>query len=457
VTARGRVRWALPAAAAAIYLAAVLLWVGGDRRSARAVFPAGSVWNTGDKGLSLAYAYLAAVGGGGKVAVMTRSLDATPLPVRAVLFRVEPSSGGEDDVRGDDGGDGNGGNDADDGNDRDNGKARHRDAKKGDTGPQDKAAPRDVARAASGEPLVSVAEAAWVRGGGRLVLAIAAGGGALEVTPLARPQPAQKVFPIWPGVERLLPDPERALGGLQLVQMHVLWVAGEAAIVARVSLGEGDLIVLSCPEVLHNELLARGDHLALLAALAGRQPARSGMEDPRPVYFDERTHGAMEKAGVAEILNSWGLGPLLVLLCLAAAAAWWRAAVRVGPAERDDLDVRSDAVELLDSLADLYHRALGRGDALRLYRDSLTRTVAADTGLKGAALAARVAGLAPGLPPEVAEAVPAAAPAAPGAPAAPAPPSGGEARAGDLSPAAFRNGLQILNEAFRRLDDAKRR
>ena len=499
MTARERLRRALPAAAAAIYLAAVLLWVGGDRRSARAVFPAGSVWNTGDDGLSLAYAYLGASAGAASVAVMTRSLDAAPLPARGVLFRVEPDAGldavrralsaaGRDGGDGDDDGSGEspGGGKAGEAGKGDKADKSAKDSKKddqsakgsrkddqgakgskkgdqgakgakvgkvgkvgsgsGDDGPAGKSAPRQADEGAGDEPLVSLAEASWVRGGGRLVLAVSAGASGLEVTPLPRPRAVHKVFPIWPGVERLLPDPERALGGLPLANMHVLWVAGEAAIVARSAAGAGDVIVLACPEILHNRLLGRGDHLALLAALAGRQSAGPG-GGARPVFFDERTHGAAESAGVVEILNGWGLGPLLLLLGLAGAAAWWRAAVRVGPAERDDPDVRSEAVELLDSLADLYQRALGRGDALRLYRESLMRTVAADTGLKGAPLAARVAGLAPGLPPEAVEEPPPLAASA----------AAGGARAGDLQPAAFRRALQILNDGFRRLDDAKRR
>jgi hypothetical protein len=483
VTARERLRRALPAAAAAIYVAAVLLWVGGDRRSARAVFPAGSVWNTGDDGLSLAYAYLGASAGAASVAVMTRSLDAAPLPARGVLFRVEPDAG-LDVVRralaaaGRDGGDGDddGSGESPGGGKAGKGDKADKDSKKDDQGakgsekgdqgakgakvgkvgkvgsgsggdgPAGKSAPRQAEEGAGDEPLVSLAEASWVRGGGRLVLAVSAGASGLEVTPLPRPSAVHKVFPIWPGVERLLPDPERALGGLPLANMHVLWVAGEAAIVARSAAGAGDVIVLACPEILHNRLLGRGDHLALLAALAGRQSAGPG-GGARPVFFDERTHGAAESAGVVEILNGWGLGPLLLLLGLAGAAAWWRAAVRVGPAERDDPDVRSEAVELVDSLADLYQRALGRGDALRLYRESLMRTVAADTGLKGAPLAARVAGLAPGLPPEAVEEPPPLAASA----------AAGGARAADLQPAAFRRALQILNDGFRRLDDAKRR
>jgi hypothetical protein len=458
--ARSPVQWVLPALAVVAYLVAALVWVGNDRRAARAVFPAGSVWNTGDDGLSLAFAYLAARAaaqpGGARVVVLTRRLESTPLPPRAVLLRVEPEAGllaamarrleggdGDEDDDGDETGDqgraGKGGKPAGKGKSGD-GAARGKDASRG----------KAAAAAAKTAPLLTAAEEAWVRDGGRLVLAVAGSyGAALEVA-VGHPAcaaAARKSFPIWPGVRRLLPDPPRTLGGPALTGMHALWLEGDAPIVARLALGTGDLVLLACPEVLHNRLLGRGDHLALLEALAGASSEGSasseggeggaGGDRRRPVFFDERAHGAEESAGMLEILASWGLGPLLLLLAAAAGAAWWRAAVRVGPPDREDRDVRSDAVELVDSLADLYDRALGRGDALRLYYDNFVRTVAADTGLQGAALAARTAELSPGLP--LAELPPSREPAA------------------DLPRPAFDRLLDTLNQAFRRLDDAKRR
>jgi hypothetical protein len=484
IPARSPVQWALPSLAVVAYLVAALVWVGNDRRAARAVFPAGSVWNTGDDGLSLAFAYLSARAagqpGGARVAVLTRRLESTPLPPRAVLLRVEPEAGrlaamarrltgGDDDEDGD--GDETGG--------------------QGGAGRGGKAS-----RKAKPEPLLTAAEEDWVREGGRLVLAVASGSGAamemaVEVGRPAAAGAARKAFPIWPGVRRLLPDPPRTLGGPALTGMHALWLEGDAPIVARLALGAGDLVLLACPEVFHNRLLGRGDHLALLEALTGRGAGAGGDagDHGRPVFFDERGHGAEESAGMLEILASWGLGPLLLLLAAAGGAAWWRAAVRVGPPDREDRDVRSDAVELVDSLADLYDRALGRGDALRLYYDNFVRTVAADTGLQGAALAARTAELAPGLslaelPPSreplAAAARPAAAPGATSAPTSAAPAAAGSlaaaaAPAAAVSPAAaasilaasqpepdlprpaFDRLLDSLNQAFRTLDDAKRR
>lgn len=498
--ARSPLQWALPALAVVAYLAAALVWVGNDRRAARAVFPAGSIWNTGDDGLSLAFAYLSARAaeqpGGARVTVLTRRLESTPLPPRAVLLRIEPEAGrlaamahrleggnGDEDEDGDEtGGQGGGGRTAGKGKDPAGGKA----AGSGNgAGPHPPPAPVPAPTpvpmreaAARTAPLLTAAEEAWVRDGGRLVLAVADGSGALQVGQPAAAGAARKSFPIWPGVRRLLPDPPRTLGGPALTGMHALWLEGDAPIVARLVLGAGDLIVLACPEVLHNRLLSRGDHLALLEAIAGAGDAGGvGGDRGRPVFFDERGHGAGESAGMLEILAGWGLGPLLLLLVAAGGAAWWRAAVRVGPPDREDRDVRSDAVELVDSLADLYDRALGRGDALRLYHDNFVRTVAADTGLQGAALAARTAALAPGLSlaelppsretPEPLQPLASGGLPATGLPPAPLPAAASPANAAsilaapqpaaDLPRPAFDRLLDTLNQAFRRLDDAKRR
>jgi hypothetical protein len=474
--ARSAVRWALPAAAVVAWLAAALLWVGSDRRAARATFPAGSVWNTGDDGLSLAFAYLSARSERGAragrpgVAVLTRRIESAPPPPHAVVFRLEPQSarrlassragepaGGEDDEAdgpedGDGGGMGKGGKTGKD-DKGSHGSHGGKGVKGRNGGKRGDAASAVQAANGAAAPLLTAAEEEWVRGGGRLVLAVAGGSTPLDTSSLPPPGPARKVFPIWPGVVRLLPDAPRRLPGPALAGTHALWLQGDAPVVARLALGAGDVVLLACPEVFHNRLLGRGDHLALLEALAGREGTGAGTAGPRQVWFDERAHGAAETAGAIEILGAWGLGPLLLLAAAAGGAAWWRAAVRVGPADRDDRDDRSEAVELVDSLADLYDRALRREDALRLYYDSFLRTVAADTGLRGGALAARAAELAPGFPPAdlpwLAE--------PPAATTAPAAPEVKRARDADISRAAFERVLELINQAFRRLDDAKRR
>jgi hypothetical protein len=189
------------------------------------------------------------------------------------------------------------------------------------------------------------------------------------------------------------------------------------------------VIFLAAPEIFHNPHLGQAHHLALLEALAG-------VPERRPVLFDERAHGLDDSGGILEILAGWGLGPFLLLGLIATGAAFWRSSRRLGPPEREerkDLETRSDAVELLDSLADLYDRALERGDAVFLFYESFVHTVAVETGLRGKALEERSKALLDGY-----------------VPTRPVP---GE----ELSRERFDEALGKINQAFRRLQDAKRK
>ena len=407
-------------AAVVVYLLGVAIWVRYDRRSVREVFDPGSIFNTGEEGLSLAYGYLRAKEPGA-VATLHRRADPESLPARAVLFRVRPTVVPfllpEDEEEEED-------KDDKDGKDSKDSKD-DKDAEKPEEDKKDRQAPEEEERVV---PLLTAGEEAWVRGGGRLVLALDDGYGPLWVAQLEKRRPARKVFPLWPGLRSFHPEGQKILAGPALAGAHTVVLAGEAPIVARMALGAGEVFLLSCPEILQNRLLGKGDHLALLETLAG-------VAEKRPVRFDERAHGLGDASGVAETLGSWGLGPLLLLGVAGAIAAVWRAGVRIGPPDRDDrsdLDMRSEAVELLDSLADLYDRALDRADALRLYRESFVHTVAVETGLRGPALEARAQQLL----------------AAAG---------GLEPTGGDLSRERFDHALATLNQAFGRLQDAKRK
>ncbi len=190
--------------------------------------------------------------------------------------------------------------------------------------------------------------------------------------------------------------------------------------VVRLALGRGEVILLGTPEIFANDRLARGDHLALLETLAGPAGAR-------PIYFDERAHGFERHPGTLSLLADWGFGPALLLALLVAAAAFWRARSPHGPPERADPDLRSDVVDLVDALGELYDRALRRVDALRVHHDNLGRTVAAETGLSGSALAGRMALLLPDFSPPL-----------PGAP--------------EISREEFHRQLRIVNVAFGRID-----
>jgi hypothetical protein len=191
-------------------------------------------------------------------------------------------------------------------------------------------------------------------------------------------------------VDALLPAPRRVLAGAAVEDAVTLFATGDRPVVAQMARGQGEVLLLACPEVLENGLLAGGDHLRLLEALAG---------EGRPVLFDELAHGVESERGLLPLLLDWGLGPALSLVALAGLALLWRARVRVGPAEDAWEDRRSDAVDLVGSMAQLYERALRRGEAAALYHEWFRRAVAQRTGLRGRDLEARVRQMTGGVPP----------------------------------------------------------
>ncbi len=310
---------------AAAYFVGALLWLAKTRPLVEPIFEAGSVYNIAPPGLSLAYRYL-----GGRAAVLARPVEAGELSANGVVFRIRPRL-------------------------------------------------LPPLRSA-GSPLTP-GEEEWIRGGGRLVVALATAYGDLAVQAAARGGAVLKVYPDWPSVQRVQPDPVRGLTGQGAAGAYALFASGELPVASRRSLGRGELVLLACPEVFENRLLGEADHLALLETLAGRG---------RSLYFDEHVHGLDDEAGLPELLALWRLGPALLLLALIAAVAFWRARVRVGPQQDLYQETRSDAVDLLDSLAQLHGRALRRDEALALYHASLGRAVAWKTGLRGEALAARL-------------------------------------------------------------------
>jgi hypothetical protein len=392
----------LVALVAALYVAGVAVWVRYDRRSVREVFEPGSVFNSGDEGLSLAYAYLRERSKA-PVSALQRRVTAGQVPPRAVVFRVEPGVGPLLPVEE---------------------KEKERDEKGGKDSKDDKKKKeKKEEQEELRTPLLTPDEEAWVRDGGRLVVAFSHFYGPAATRDLVGRQPLRKVFPIWPGAGHVVPPVVRGLDVPTLPAAHAVFLAGDSTLILRQPIGKGELVLLACPEVLSNKHLGQSGHLALLEALAG-------VPERRPVLFDERSHGLADSGGVVSTLSEWGLGPLLLLGLLATGAAFWRASARLGPADREERDTRSDAVELLDSLADLYDRALHRGDAVRLYTESFLRTLAVETGLRGRALDERASRLLDGF----------------------APPAPGE----DLSRERFDQALRTINQAFRRVFDAKR-
>src|SRR5207237_5441970 len=276
-----RVRRALLVFATPAYFIGAVAWLALDRRVSRQAFTELSSANTADEGVSLAYKYRAS--SGREVSQLTRPVDANAIPRDAVIFRFvelgSPLSFRDDipDI------------DDDDPNLTDKSKKKK---------------PLPPKKRPPATALLSDDEEEWVRRGGRFVLGTADSYGPLKVRGLTI-KTARKAFPIWSGLDELaLPDP-RGLDGDPLRRAHALYVAGNDIVIARQTIGAGELILIATPELFTNKHIGRGNHLALLAALAGAE---------RPVFFDELPHGLGGDAGFVAMLKEWNLGPFLLLL-----------------------------------------------------------------------------------------------------------------------------------------------
>lgn len=345
---------AFPLVLAAIAFGALsIVWIVTDRRAAKRVYDDYSSPNIAENGLSLARGYLAKHR---KVAMLTRPLGREPIEHNAVVFRIGDELPRFFDLE---------------------------DLEEGQFGPPRPKTP----------PLLTDRDEAFLRGGGRIV--VAAHAGTFDSIGV-KDKVARQVLPLWPALQELHLEDESYAFLEMRPRMLPVFLAGDKAILGRERIGNGELFVLSTPELLKNQLLMR--NLGLLTALAG---------EGRPVYFDEVMHGITSGDGALALMKEWRLGPFLLMLAAAALLIFWRGARRVGPAEDDARETRSDAVDLVRSLGALYHGVTTDTEAIALYYDALTRAVAHSSGLRGDALHKRVDDLTGGLvPPQGAVAMP---------------------------------------------------
>jgi len=271
--------------------------------------------------------------------------------------------------------------------------------------------------------LLHPGEEAWIRAGGQLVLAIDEDYGPLRVVSLPTDAPITKVYPVWPGVEQITYSSRLTLEGTDLGKMETLLLRGDQPVAARLRLGKGHLIVLSFPAAFSNAHLGDGDHLELLEQLARSAPK---------VYFDEFVHNVGKDAGIIEALRRWGFGPFILILAVGGFFYVWRQRLRLGPPEDPHRETRNVTLDLVEALGPLYNEALRRHQALALYYKALVQTVATQTGLRGKALSHRVLELTQSQPAPV------------------------HTDRRDIDHVAFLRQMKTLNEAFRRLENAKR-
>jgi hypothetical protein len=312
-----------PLVALAVFLAIAAAWLMHE--SGRGWGLAGSSLARGERGASLARAYLAGEPGR-SVGTLDRPLSPATAPATATVFRLEP----QDDATVDE--------------------------------------TRKKPEALTAE------ERAWVVGGGRLVIAIAGAWRGLHTTPAAA---AQAAVPLLPGVRSL--GAVRGVVGDMLDDAIPAFVTADRPAVSRLRLGHGEVWFLGCPEALENVGLAQGDHLALLVALAG-----SG----RPVLFDERSTGAAGAGGVTTVLLGWGLGGTLAIGALVVLVLAWRRAVVPGPDSAPADPPQRGAVDGVPAVAALYERAMTPAACLGLHHRRLLRAAAARHGGPAAGKAA---------------------------------------------------------------------
>ena len=401
--------------AIAVYFAAVFVWLINDRRVPATINVRLSALNTSPSGASLAFHYLERRA---HARLLTRALDTRDVPKNAVVFRLQPSVSDfmqlmeqqRDEERDDD-------------SDESPTPAKK---KKGEKDPPKRRLQRDDAS----KRLFSPSEEEWIYGGGRMVIATDTSWGPVRILSEAGATThASKVFPIWPELPEITPvDPQRLDPP---PGMHNLFVAEYAPIVSRMVMGKGELILLSFPSSFENQHLALGKNLALLSTLAAG----------RPVLFDETIHGVRTDEGLLELMKDWGLGPCLLLTLIVFIFKLWRDGKRIGKAEREAEETRSEAIDLVDSIGQLYTRALSRAEMIAIYRRTFVHAVATQTTLRGKELEKRVQSLAPNLPPERTQTTLTS--------------LDEKNRRHDISRAEFLQQLTSINEGFRRLERAK--
>ncbi|HEY2325546.1 MAG TPA: hypothetical protein VGJ82_22000, partial [Thermoanaerobaculia bacterium] len=368
--------------AIAAFFIAAFVWIGNDRTVSERAFDEFSIENTSPSGLSIAFRYLQRTGH----RVFRLDGPLRVVPRNAVVIRTgileDPSFADDEETK-------------------------------------PKKAPAKAPRK-SVTPLLTSIEDDWVRGGGRLVLASPVSFGPLKLRG-EKKQMAEKVFPLPTSAIWITAPKARTIDTRTLpAHMHALFTINGAPAIVRERIGNGEVVFIAIPEFLQNEFIRWSGAVPLLETFA---PAN------RPIYFDESIHGFDADDGAMQLMKEWALGPFLALLAIAALLYYWRNAKRIGPAEDDAREVRSDAVDLVHSLGALYRESMIDEEALASYREVLVRTVAAQSGLAGEALSRRVS--------ELTQHDTAAG-------------SGGRR----MRAAGFKRHLDILNEGFRKLEGA---
>lgn len=228
------------------------------------------------------------------------------------------------------------------------------------------------------------AVAAWVEGGGRLVLVTVGGQRALlerfglrvrfAGDRLAEATTAQPLLG-QPPVERIRVDTWDFVEGQDGLAPWL--VAGDRVVLGSRPYGQGQVIVLTALRPLSNEGLAEPESAALALNLVGRIPPGAR------VAFDEYHHGFVRGStrGLWQLLlaNYWGWA-VIYAVALSYLYLWLRGR-RFGPPLGATTAARRSVSEYVASLGALYRRAGQRGYVADRLADQLKRDLATGLGL----------------------------------------------------------------------------
>lgn len=219
---------------------------------------------------------------------------------------------------------------------------------------------------------------AWIRNGGRLILAD--GDGAFSSTI------GIEISAIGSGFDGVEETSGALTGRVKAGSLYVDWhgedgrvwaKAGGLPFVTIYPRGRGEIWLIHRPQFLDNRLLREADNGLVLCRLA--EASLDGKYGP--IAFDEFFHGYRDRPGVVQLLLTspavWvtvhGLALLGVLM--------WRHVPRFGPLRPAESTSRRSREEFLEALAMLLARRGDRAEAYGVAQDALIRELERELGL----------------------------------------------------------------------------
>jgi hypothetical protein len=141
---------------------------------------------------------------------------------------------------------------------------------------------------------------------------------------------------------------------------RVLWQAERQPVVVAVPFGAGQVICGASDELISNQVLTKGDNLAIVLGLLtvdGRVP--------RHLFFEESHHGFSAGYALTHFFLHPGVQFAGMLALLGALAFLGGSLVRFGPIIPLHRETGRSTLEFVDSIADLYLRADQRNDTMQ--------------------------------------------------------------------------------------------